>query len=293
MIKKEITIACTNSYEVFKLDKKITLDDNVNTVNASVGKVPKHDYTEKRKKKGESSEPDLDSYLKYSMPYAQDSTRRIQYKKLLRYIRAIDFIYNESKHKLILNSLNTLSTRFETIFENYSKKLIDYPLLISYCHPHLNSIYFLPNPTDIKKTLFEQYMTEKIYTIIYRRNFLDPQEFPNYMVCSEEVFELTVDQNTSLNYRVKEDPTIQGYFNSIRIVVNNSFNEMDRYTKTLVPLKKGFNTYSTMNFDNLNEKTTPVELKDLYEKLIEFDRQVKELKPKMMIGIFEYNLDNL
>jgi len=202
-------------------------------------------------------------------------------------------MFNEAKYQLILKSLKTLSRRFDQIYQNYLKKIIDFPILISYCHPQTNNISYLPNPEDVRKSIFDQFISEKIYSIIYRRNFLEPQEFPNYMTVFEEVFEANIDQNTNLNFRIQFDPIINGLLKNIRNVVNNSFASLDSFSKSIVPIKKNHNKYSSINFENLTEKTTPEELKDLFEKFLAEEKEVLLLRPKVFIGIFEYNLDNL
>jgi hypothetical protein len=105
------------------------------------------------------------------MPYAQDATRRYflkkltnlfkyfrtHYKKLLRFIRSVDFLYNEAKFNLINESLEALTGRFERIYDNYINNIMDIPILISYCHPLKASIFYLPNPKDIKKSIFDNF----------------------------------------------------------------------------------------------------------------------------------------
>jgi len=292
LIKKELYKACSTSYAEYKAAKKITLDDNNTIGQKNPNNEEKVDITEKKKKKLDE-ESASQNFLKYSMPYAQDATRRTHYKKLLRFIRAIDFLYNEAKYNLIFESLQNLALKFERIYDNYLSNNIDVPLLVSYCHPQKNSIFFLPTPEDIKKSIFEQFLTEKIYTVIYRRSFIDPQEFPNYMSCFDEVFETTVDQNSNLNMRVKEDKNIMGLFGKIRKIVDLSFKALEEYTKKLLPVKQNYNSFSSVNFDELGEKTKPDELKDLLEKFIAEEKTVKAIKEKKMIGIFEYNLTNL
>ena len=225
--------------------------------------------------------------------YFLTNSYRTHYKKLLRYIRSIDFLYNEAKYQLVYNSLKNLSQKFERIYDNYVNDIIDYPILVSFCHPQKSSIFFLPNPEDIKKFIFEQFLTEKIYTVIYRRSFIDPQEFPNYMSCFDEVFETTVDQNSNLNIRIKEDSSIMSLFGKIRKVVDSSFKAIEDFTRKLLPVKQNYNTYSAINFEELGEKTKPEDLKMLLENFIAEEDTVKKLKVKNIIGIFEYNLSNL
>ena len=53
------------------------------------------------------------------IPYAQDATRRTHYKTLLKFIRAMDYIFNVAKTRLIQNSLELLNSRFERFYECY------------------------------------------------------------------------------------------------------------------------------------------------------------------------------
>jgi hypothetical protein len=59
-------------------------------------------------KKEEKSGTVVQNFLKDTMPYAQDATRRTHYKKLLKYIRLVDLLYNETKFKLITKSLEAV-----------------------------------------------------------------------------------------------------------------------------------------------------------------------------------------
>ena len=68
----------------------------------------------------------------------------------------------------------------------------------------------------MSEAIFDNFIQETIYCVIYKKNFIDPQEFPKYMSCFEEVFEVSVDQNSNLNTRIKESEEISKLFNAIR-----------------------------------------------------------------------------
>lgn len=114
-VKKEITKACGASYQKYKELKKITLEDNA----VGTTKKDKKDDIEEgmnmvqkqksQKEKLEEENQFVQNFLKDAMPYAQDATRRTHYKKLLRYIRVIDFLFNNAKYDLIKNSMNLVS----------------------------------------------------------------------------------------------------------------------------------------------------------------------------------------
>ncbi len=105
-IKKQIMIACNKSYDVFKEEKKITLEDNYDF--SSDSKEESKIDSKPKSKKEEKSGTVVQNFLKDTMPYAQDATRRTHYKKLLKYIRLVDLLYNETKFKLITKSLESV-----------------------------------------------------------------------------------------------------------------------------------------------------------------------------------------
>ena len=110
-IKNKIHIACNRSYEVFKEQKKITLEDNYDfkSEEEEIDKVETGKAKVKDKNKEENNVGSfVQNLLKYTMHYAQDATRRTHYKKLLKYIRLIDLLFNEAKYNLISSSLDNV-----------------------------------------------------------------------------------------------------------------------------------------------------------------------------------------
>ena len=74
-IKKEIQIACANSYSRYKNIKKITLEDNIQV--QKTGEQSDELEMDKVRTKAKSKDTSLaKNFIKDSMPYAQDATRR-------------------------------------------------------------------------------------------------------------------------------------------------------------------------------------------------------------------------
>ena len=67
--------------------------------------------------------------MKDAIPYAQDATRKRHFKKLLKFIRLIDFLFNDTKYHLIINSLQILDKRFKRLYESYVNGWVDNPLI--------------------------------------------------------------------------------------------------------------------------------------------------------------------
>ena len=165
-------------------------------------------------------------------------------------------------------------------------------MIIFYIHPLKNHIQLTPHFENIEKAIFDEFLTEKIYTVICKKNFIEPREFPNYMVCMEEVFENSVDQNHNLNMRIKEDPVIINLLSSIKDVMNRSYYEVTNYAQELLPILNNFNKYENLDFNNFNF-SKPEVLKDYLYKFVEEEQVISKLRTKISIGIFEFNLQNL
>ena len=166
-------------------------------------------------------------------------------------------------------------------------------MIVAFIHPVKDQIKFNPHIELIKKSLFDEYILEKIYTVIYRKSFMDPQEFQNYMVCFEEVFEVSVDQNSNLNIRIKDDTTINQIFENIKETVNKCFDAMDLYCQELNPVLRNFITFNSIKFDKLQEDAKPEELKDYLVKFAREGVEITKIRNRKNMGIFEFNLENL
>ena len=290
-VKKELVKACNDSYKAYKSLKKITLDDN-----ATISHTDDKNQQEKalspnnRKKKNDGS---INNFLKDAIPYAQDATRKTHYKKLLRYIRVIDYLFNESKFKLIRNSLNKLNMRFERLYQAYVNGWNDPPILIVTLFTMQDQIQYNPAMIALSDLIFDQFIQENIYTVVYKKSFIDPQEFPNYMICFEEVFENSVDQNSNLNNRIKEDEGILKTFASIKEHFNNCKKALNEYSSSLAPVLHNYNTYNKISFAQLEKESTPEELKGLLNSFIKENETVRQLKKVVSIGLFEFDISGL
>jgi len=165
-------------------------------------------------------------------------------------------------------------------------------MLIAYIHPQVHSLMFLPLISDVRKTLYDQFITEKIYSVIFRKNFIDPTEFKEYMSCYEEVFETTSDQNTNLNSRIKDDKTIINLLTDINSYIENSYSKLDEFTNILLQIKEKCDKYSEIDFVLLKEEGKSEQFKTYLKNFITESGEIKKLREKNFIGLFEYHLHN-
>ena len=281
-IKQTVAEACRKSYQAYKELKKITLDDNAST-----------DQTSSEKKKNNDEGANIQNFIKDAIPYAQDATRKTHYKKLLRYIRVIDYLFNESKYQLIDLSLGLLDKKFKRLYDCYINKWIDPPLIITKILCMSGNIFYNPSMKLMSEAIFDNYIQETIYCVIYKKNFIDPSEFQQYMSVFEEVFEISVDQNANLNTRIKESEVILQKFNSIRENFDKCHEELNKYVESLVPIYRTYLEYSKLNFKKLEQTGTPKELKDYLDDFKNQNVIIKALRPFKNIGLFQFQLDDL
>ena len=317
-VKRELNNACKFSYLNFKKIKNITLDDNAtsdenieNVNDNNENKASENSNNEKNNEQNENNnntekkvlskkakekktqENNLQAFLKDAIPYAQDATRKRHYKKLLRYIRLIDFLFNQAKFDLIIFSLKMLNKKFERLYEAYLNEWSDNPIIVAVILTLGSKISYNPSMELIKTAIFDHFIQENIYTTIYKKSFIDPQEFPQYMICFEEVFEISIDQNSVLNGRVKESDEFNFYYKSIKKNFDNCHKALNKYANDLTPILNNYISNSKINFVELEEEATHEELRDLIVKLKEEDQKVRALKKKINIGLFEFQLDYL
>ena len=320
-VKNIISDSCNRSYQEYKSIKKITLDDNIisgskqnkinpvnNNTNNSIQNNQNNNNldsnqnnnlemnldnnnTNNIKKIGDGT--DIQNFIKDTIPYAQDATRKTHYKKVLRYIRVMDYIFNEAKFKTIDNSLDFLEKRFKRLYTCYINKWVDSPIITTKILCMNGKIFYNPGIRAMSEAIFDNFIQETIYCVIYKKNFIDPQEFPRYMSCFEEVFEVNVDQNSNLNMRLKEQKCITDKFDSLKKHFELCHRGLENTVKDLMPILESYKKYEKINFKDLEENGSPQYLKDLLIEFHEEEKKIKLLRPIINIGIFEFQLEDL
>ena len=292
-VKNIISTACNNSYQEYKTLKKITLDDYTMVGNEEKVNENNSNTSSNKEVTIKENEVNIQNFIKNAIPYAQDATRKTHYKKLLRYIRVMDYIFNEAKYSTIQFSLELLVKKFKRLYECYLNHWVDPPLIITKILCMGDKIYYNPSIRLIYEALFDNFIQETIYTVIYKKNFIEPQEFPKYMSCYEEVFEISIDQNGNLNNRIKETEYINELFESLRENFELCHQELNKEVEKLRPILDNYLKNSKISFTELEKNSTPNQLKDLLSEFQEKEKIVKAIKPIVNIGIFEFQLDDL
>ena len=198
-IKRELALECRNAYLQFKKENNITLDDPVvdedDIKEEQKNPQPKKNNTKKNSLLKKDEITSVNIFLKDAVPFAQDATRKRYFRKILKYIRLIDFLYGYAKVDLIKNSLRVFGKRLARSYECYKNQWNDMPILIVMVVTLENQVSYTPAIELIKGSFFDNFIHENINLVVNLKYFVDPEEFPQYMVCFEDVFDTSVDQN--------------------------------------------------------------------------------------------------
>ena len=297
-VKKLLSNACAGSYKAFRKAKNISLDDtddddNGNEEEKKDKDTQEENYYNRNKRLKQENQRNIKLFMKEAIPYAQDATRKKHFKKLLKFIRLIDFLFNYSKFDLIINSLNLLEKKFARLYEAYEKKYTDNPILIATIVTLGNKISYNPSMELVISAIFDHFILENIDLVTRIKNFIDPQEFPKYMVCFEETFEVSVDQNGILNGRIKDDDNYNDIFDSIKSYFDKCRKALDDTAQNLVPILANNNKYMKTNFTTVEKEANHTQLKEYISEFKKMEIDVRKLNKKLNIGIFEFRLDLL
>ena len=250
-VKKEVSFSCRSAYLEFKKEKNITLEDPV------INEDDNNDQNIIRNKKlsiQKANSLPSNAFLKDSIPYAQDATRKKYFKKILKYIRLVDFLFSYAKVDLIKNSLKLLGKRFARSYECYLNNWNDIPFIIIMIITLGDKISYSPAIELIKSAIFDNFIQENISQVINMKNFLNPEEFPQYMVSFEDVFDINMDQNGALNSRIKEDQEFRNLLLDIKKSFKNCHNALEEMAKSLTPTLINYNKFIKLDFNQIELK---------------------------------------
>ena len=296
-IKKEISSECRHAYLQFKKENNITLDDPVVEEEEEEIKEgqKKKQGSKKNNKKNSFLQNDgvasMNMFLKDAVPYAQDATRKRYFRKILKYIRLIDFLFGYAKVELIKNSLRVLGKRLSRSYECYKNQWNDVPILIIMIVTIENQISYTPAIELIKGAFFDNFIHENINLVINLKNFVDPEEFPQYMICFEDVFDVSVDQNNVLGNRIKYDDEFNNLVKDIQISFGNCQKAMEETAYGLTPSLINYNKFIKLDFNKIEKESDHNDLNNYLKMFKEEGDVILKLKKKINIGIFEFNLE--
>ena len=190
-----------------------------------------------------------------------------------------------------MNSLQNLYKRFERLYEAYENNWTDIPILITMAIPLGDKISYNPSIELIKVAIFDNFIQENIYSVINIKNFVDPEEFPQYMICFEEVFDISVDQNGALNSRIKEDYEFNKVFNNIKLNFEKCHEALEKTAESLNPSLINYNKFIKINFNKIEAEADHNQLLDYIQSFKDENDVVRKLNKQIKIGIFEFHLD--
>ena len=251
------------------------------------------DLYKSRETKDEQFRKQNDDFIKNETNFAQIATKRNFYCKLLKIIRLIDHFFNEAKKKAVCKSLAILNKKIEKYYDFYQNKFNIYPLLKLSILSIGDEVKYIPEFNNLEELFFEKFIQENIFNFVNKKNFVDPQEFPLYMTCYEEVFEKSFDQNASLLNRIKNDDEINDLINNIKTVFYKIGDELNNKVDELRVILSNYNKYSKIDFKEFEEKLTPKKIQEYLDYVYKEREKTLNLSKINNIGIFELNIEQL
>ena len=176
-----------------------------------------------------------------------------------------------------------LNKKFERLYEAYLNEWSDNPIIVAVILTLGSKISYNPSMELIKTAIFDHFIQENIYTTIYKKSFIDPQEFPQYVICFEEVFEISIDQNSVLNGRVKESDEFNFYYKSIKKNFDNCYKALNKCANDLTPILTTYVANSKINFVQLEKDATHNQLRDLIVELKNEDVKVNKNSSRILL----------
>jgi hypothetical protein len=273
-IKRELALECRNAYLQFKKENNITLDDPVvdedDIKEEQKNPQPKKNNTKKNSLLKKDEITSVNIFLKDAVPFAQDATRKRYFRKILKYIRLIDFLYGYAKADLIKNSLRVFGKRLARSYECYKNQCTDMPILIVMVVTLENQVSYTPAIELIKGSFFDNFIHENINLVVNLKYFVDPEEFPQYMVCFEDVFDTSVDQNNALSSRIKYDKEFIALIKDIQTSFGNCQNAMEQTALSLTPSLINYNKFIKLDFHKIEKESNHADLNNNLILLINF-----------------------
>jgi len=277
-VKKEVSFSCRSAYLEFKKEKNITLEDPI--LNEEDNNIDQNIIRNKKVSIQKTNNVPSNSFLKDSIPFAQDATRKRYFKKILKYIRLVDFLFSYAKVDLIKNSLKILGKRFARSYDSYLKNWNDMPIITIMIITLGDKISYSPAIELIKSAIFDNFIQENISQVINMKNFLSPEEFPQYMASYEDVFDINMDQNGALNLRIKEDEEFKNLLLDIKKSFKNCHNALEEMAKSLTPSLINYNKFIKLDFNQIESTSNHNDLINYIKMFKEEGETISKMKRK-------------
>ena len=229
------------------------------------------------------------------MPYTQEATIRIHYKRLKKFIRLVDYLVLESKIGMVNNSLIKLSKSLQAAEHILDIKARNNGGLIPsmIVRPEFTDIEILYNPSlDRILRCFDGTMSRGVHYISDQHNLLaNAPEFSTYTKIGDNPEDIgieSIDLHGILNhhdvYGLYKDMILDRLNRLFNHVIINS-EDMKEIFDIVVRCTK-FN-------ENMIEDRQGTHIVDMIEQFVDDDDSLKKIVEKIDVGVFSFERDEL
>ena len=229
------------------------------------------------------------------MPYTQEATIRVHYKKLKKFIRLIDYLVLDSKMNMMNNSLLSVNRFLDSakgILQNKARNnggLI--PILIVKPTFEGNALSYLPSKDKITKVFTESISRGLHYLSDQHSMLVNAPEFALYSKTGDNQKELGP-EHMDLHDLVSQDEVFGSLTVSITKLLNEIFRFIELQSEDLVEILKIVIKCKRFTPKDLEDKERE-NVNDLIEELVIDDETIKKMTDKLEVGIYAFEREDL
>lgn len=229
------------------------------------------------------------------MPYTQEATIRVHYKKLKKFIRLVDYLVLESKMGMINNSLMSVNKFLDSAKGIVINKVRNngglVPILVIKPSFEGNALGYVPDKARITK-VFRESITRGLHYISDQHSMLvNAPEFALYSKTGEDQKELGP-EHMDLHELVTQDEIFNTMSESITVLLNELFSFVELQADDLADILKIVIKCKSFTRRALENKERE-EINDMIEELVYDDDKIKRMVDRLEVGIFSFEREDL
>lgn len=229
------------------------------------------------------------------MPYTQEATIRVHYKKLKKFIRLVDYLILDSKMGMMNNSLLSVNKFLESakgILVNKARNnggLI--PILIIKPTFEGDQLTYIPDKNRVLK-VFRESISRGLHYIADQHSMLvNAPEFALYSKTGDNQKELGPEY-MDLHELVTQDDVFNLLSDSISVLLGDIFGFVELQSEDLAEILKIVVKCKRFKRQDLENKERE-DVNQLIEDLVYDDDNIKRMTDRLEVGIFSFEREDL
>ena len=222
-----------------------------------------------------------------AMPYTQEASIRTHYKRLARFIRLLDSMYQEAKLEIVKHTLSKLIEILGSKEIHKGKYVSTKGKIFQYFK--INAIYnnskveFSPCLDEVKDIVIST-INKGISLVCSQPPLIDDPRFEDYLVTLYGKEDKNVEDRVDLLTLVENDPFMQIMKTRLDTLIKEIFDLMIKYSENFAPILKIIEDSNQRNFEVLKDSDAYV-TKDWIREFNAQELEVRQFEEIVHIGI--------